>query len=154
VEIKEVCPLGIEIIGSIANRICRDGGAALIIDYGSIKSGHGDTLQALSEHRYADILETLGEADLTAHVDFESLGNAAQQAGAKVHGPIFQGAFLQRLGVEIRAAQLLDSANEKQAFSIRSGIKRLIDPQEMGTLFKVMVITAPGGALPPGFEGD
>ena len=146
--------MGEGIIAVIAKRLVENGGAALIIDYGYAQSDEGETLQALLRHAYADPLSTLGESDLTAHVDFAALSTAARRAGAAVFGPIPQGIFLQRLGVEIRGAQLLDTANKKMAFLIQSGIKRLIDPQEMGTLFKAMAMTAPGGAHPPVFEGE
>src|SRR5262249_34999260 len=64
------------------------GGAALIIDYGHVKSATGDTFQAVRSHRYASPLTSPGWADITAHVDFETLGKAAQEAGARSRGPV------------------------------------------------------------------
>jgi SAM-dependent MidA family methyltransferase len=132
--------------------VARDGGAALAIDYGHAPSGVGDTLQAVKGHRPVGILDTLGEADLTAHVDFAALGRVVVQAGALQHGPVTQGDLLRSLGIDARADALCRNATEDQRASIRSGCARLIDPDEMGTLFKAVAWTAAEAAPPPGFE--
>ncbi len=80
----------------LARRVRGEGGAALIIDYGRKPSGAGDSLQALRDGRPADALGDPGTADLTAHVDFAALAEAARAAGADTHGPVSQGAFLTR----------------------------------------------------------
>ena len=85
-------------ISLLARRIAQHGGAALIIDYGHAESGFGDTLQAVRAHKFADPLETPGEADLTAQVDFTALATTATREGAATQGPISQGEFLRRLG--------------------------------------------------------
>ena len=71
-------------------------GAALIIDYGHLRSDAGDTFQAIARHSFADPLKSPGQADVTAHVDFEALARAAEDVGARVHGPVTQGDFLKR----------------------------------------------------------
>src|SRR5579884_1177693 len=87
-------------------RRVRNGGAALIVDYGHAKCGMGDTLQAVAGHAFVDPLRTPGEADLTAHVDFEALAQSAESIGGRIHGPISQRDLLLRLGIEQRAAVL------------------------------------------------
>jgi NADH dehydrogenase [ubiquinone] 1 alpha subcomplex assembly factor 7 len=134
----------------IAGRIAAEGGAALIADYGYVE-GTGETLQAMRRHRPHDVLSDPGASDLTAHVDFGALAAAVLRGGAKLWGPIPQGAFLTRLGIEQRAAKLMESATPDQAVLIRSGCRRLIDPREMGTLFKVIAITRNTEPTPPGF---
>ncbi len=151
-EIAEVCPAGLSIAHAIARRIARHGGAALIVDYGHAASGAGDTLQALSGHKYSNPLQDPGAADLTAHVDFAALGIAVREAGAAAHGPITQSEFLTRLGIETRAAQLLAKATPDQAADIEAALARLIGEEGMGYLFKAMALTAPGEAVPPAFE--
>ncbi len=99
----EVSPAGLTLAGGIGRRLKQDRGAALIIDYGTSRSLPGESLQALRRHQPVDPLAEPGEADLSAHVDFAALGQAASQAGARVHGPLSQGAFLQRLGIAARA---------------------------------------------------
>ena len=83
----------------IARRLRDDGGAALIIDYGHVRSDAGDTFQAISRHSFTDPLRNPGQADLTAHVDFQALALGAEDAGARLHGPVEQGEFLKRLGI-------------------------------------------------------
>ncbi len=82
--------------------------AALIIDYGYSRPSLGDTLQAVRKHRFAGLFDAPGESDLTAHVDFAGLGQAAAEAGLKAFGPMPMGEWLLRLGLEARAGQLLD----------------------------------------------
>ena len=134
----------------IGERIALDGGAALLIDYGRASPGFGDTLQALSHHRKVDPLESPGGADLTVHADFPSVRAAAERAGAKT-GPILtQAEFLARLGIVSRA-ETLAAARPEAAELMARQFKRLTDADQMGELFKVLCIHAPG-LVPPAFE--
>jgi len=151
--VAEVSPASLSVTAEIARRL-QSGVAALIIDYGHRDSAAGDTLQAVKRHDYAPVLEDVGEADLTAHVDFAAIGRAAEEAGAAVHGPITQRDFMIDLGALHRRDALLARATPEQAKAIKSGVERLIDPREMGTLFKVLALTAGGVTAtspPPGF---
>lgn len=150
-DIAEICPAAIAIARAIGERVASHGGAALIVDYGHAQSAPGDTLQALAGHRYRDVFEAPGQADLTAHVDFEVLAQSARHAGAAVHGPVDQGDFLSRLGIGRRAQALLLRATDAQAEQIKSGVRRLAAPDQMGRLFKAMAITDPGLPVPEGF---
>ena len=149
--IVERSPERVDLANQIARRIVTHGGAALIVDYGYV-GGSGDTLQAVHAHRPRDVFADPGGIDLTAHVDFGALADSARGGGARPWGPLPQGAFLSRLGIEARAARLIETATPDQAMLIRSGCRRLIDPREMGTLFKVLAITRSGDPAPPGFE--
>ncbi len=150
--VKEVCPAARDIARTLAGHCVRAPGAVLIIDYGPEESATGETLQAVRGHRYADPLAAPGSADLTAHVDFAALARAAREAGAQVFGPVTQRAFLLSLGIATRAERLARGAAPARAAEIGSALRRLVDPAEMGTLFKVMAFTSPGAAAPPGFE--
>ena len=150
-EAVERSPERAALAAEIAHRIVDHGGAALIVDYGYAQ-GAGDTLQAMRAHRRCDVLDDLGSADLTAHVDFTALAEAVRAAGACAWGPISQREFLTRLGIETRAAKLIEGATPDQTMLIRSGCRRLIDPREMGTLFQVLSITRNQDPAPPGFE--
>jgi NADH dehydrogenase [ubiquinone] 1 alpha subcomplex assembly factor 7 len=127
-------------------------GAALVIDYGHIKAGLGETLQAVGQHAYADPLTSPGSLDLTAHVDFQSLSRAVEAAGAQGFGPLDQSVFLRRLGIERRAATL--RANARRAADIDQALARLIGNSRdaMGELFKVAAFVHPSIGVPPGFE--
>src|SRR5258706_12931677 len=87
-------------IMKITTRVREQDGAALIVDYGHLRSDAGDTFQAIARHSFADPLKNPGQADVTAHVDFQALVRAAEDVGARVHGPATQGEFLKRLGFE------------------------------------------------------
>ncbi len=138
----------------IGRRLVRDGGAALVIDYGHAKSAAGDTLQAVGQHAYADPLTAPGNLDLTAHVDFEALAKAVEAMGASGFGPQPQSHFLRRLGIEMRAAALKAKASEAAATDIDAALSRLIgeDRVSMGALFKAAAFAHPSLGAPPGFE--
>jgi SAM-dependent MidA family methyltransferase len=141
-----------EPIASLARRLVRDGGAALIIDYGHATLGFGDTLQAVRRHAYADPLADPGEADLTTQVNFAELAAWARRNGAEVHGPATQGVFLRRLGIEARAARLRQSGSPKQAADIDAALVRLTASEQMGDLFKVLAFAHPALGPLPGFD--
>lgn len=147
-EIRETCPEGEAIMASLAQHIHAHGGAMLVIDYGYVE-GAGDTLQALRKHQYHPVLEDPGEADLTAHVNFAALAQAASRS-AQTYGPVTQAAFLSRLGIELRTEALLKQANDAQKQAIVSSTRRLVAADAMGTLFKVLAVTS-SGLTPAGF---
>ena len=126
------------------------GGIALIIDYGHARSAPGDTLQAVRNHGFADPLADTGEQDLTAHVDFAALARAAAASGAIVSGPVTQGEWLNRLGIEARAQSLIAS-NPDRRHDVEQALGRLCGNEAMGELFKVMAIRHPGWPEPAGF---
>ncbi|HEY1750597.1 MAG TPA: SAM-dependent methyltransferase [Caulobacteraceae bacterium] len=133
----------------LAARIVRQGGAALLIDYGRAEPGCGDTLQALQRHRKVDPLASAGEADLTVHVDFPAVLAAAREAGASA-ALLTQAELLRRLGIEARAAAL-KTARPDRADAIDRQLQRLTAADQMGELFKAAAIwTEP--APPPAFE--
>jgi len=98
-------------------------------------------------HRAASILDVPGETDLSAHVDFAAFAEAAAASGAASHGPVTQRDFLLALGAEARLAALSRRATPAQREALEGGLARLIDPAQMGNLFKVLALTSPG--LPP-----
>ena len=150
--VVEARPAAAGIAHDLGRRVSRFGGAALIVDYGHAESAVGDTLQAVRRHRYHDPLDAPGTADLTAHVDFQALARAAADGGARTWGPVPQGRFLEGLGIGARAGALSGDATPGQAADIRAARRRLVDPAEMGTLFKVLAVAHPELPPPPGFE--
>lgn len=149
-EIVEDSPAREQAMAAIAQRLVANGGTALIIDYGHEKSAPGDTLQAVRGHRYVPVLVDAGEQDLTAHVDFEALGRAASDAGAVVTPVVTQGDWLQRLGIEARAAALA-KAHPERADQLEVALDRLCHEEQMGQLFKVMAVHSPDWPRPAGF---
>jgi NADH dehydrogenase [ubiquinone] 1 alpha subcomplex assembly factor 7 len=143
-------------IMKIARRVRDQGGAALIIDYGHLRSDAGDTFQAIARHSFTDPLKTPGQADVTAHVDFQALAHAAEDVGARVHGPVTQGEFLKRIGIETRAVTLMAKASPEVSEDISSALKRLIGGGRsgMGTMFKVLGVSAPDIPTLPGLSDE
>ena len=134
----------------IGARLARDGGAALLIDYGRDRFEAGDTLQALKAHQKVDPLASAGEADLTVHADFPSVIAAAQAQGA-AGALLTQGEFLRRLGIEARAAAL-GRRSPDQAPRLARQLARLVAEDQMGTLFKALCLFPAGQPAPPAFE--
>ncbi len=149
--LAEVSPAIRAVCRQIARHLTRHGGVALLIDYGYAQAAPGDTLQAIRAHRFHPVLADPGEADITAHVDFGAVAAAGQEAGLGVHGPVSQGNFLVRLGILQRAERLLADAREEEARSLTDGLDRLISPERMGSLFKVIAYGPSGLPALPGF---
>ncbi len=148
--VVEIGEAGLAWTADLAARLVQDGGAALILDYGTAHTLPGDSLQALRDGRPADPLSDPGSADLTAHVDFAALARAAEEAGAAAYGPVPQGAFLNRLGLAQRTERLA-AARPDRAAALREAAARLAAPARMGTLFKALCLTHPDAPDPPGF---
>lgn len=136
---------------ALGERLARDGGAALLIDYGRDQPGFGDTLQALVRHEKVDPLAHPGEADLTVHADFPAVMAAARKAGAEA-AILTQAAFLARVGIGERAEALVRARPDKAA-EIGRQLHRLVGGDQMGELFKACCIHSPGWT-PPAFEED
>jgi SAM-dependent MidA family methyltransferase len=96
------------------------------------------------------VLVDPGEQDLTSHVDFEALGAAAKNAGAKVTPLVSQGEWLIRLGIEARSHSLA-RANPSRVEELDAALQRLISPSALGELFKVMGVYSPQWPAPAGF---
>jgi SAM-dependent MidA family methyltransferase len=142
----EDCPAARLAVAEVSTRIARHGGVAYWIDYGGWRS-QGDTLQALRNHASDDPLAHPGQADLTAHVDFEPL---AAMAPAFAYDT--QGAVLARLGIDARAERLARNLTGAALENHWAAHRRLTHPEEMGSLFKVLAITSAGAPQPPGFS--
>ena len=150
--ILETRPSAEPVLAEMGRRARAASLAALVIDYGYENDAYGDTLQAVRGHRYEDPLAHPGEADLSAHVNFAELARMAAASGLAAWGPLPQSAFLLMLGLEARLQRLMASAGEPQRASLLLGARRLIDPFQMGSLFKVMALTSAGLPAPPAFE--
>jgi NADH dehydrogenase [ubiquinone] 1 alpha subcomplex assembly factor 7 len=150
--VVEVCPAAAALAAALGERLARRPGMALFVDFGPYPSRPGATLAAVRGHAAAAILDSPGDADLSSHVDFAAFAEAAAAAGAAVHGPVPQGAFLLALGAEARLAALSERATAAQRARLLDGAARLLDPAQMGSLFKVLALTSPGLPVPAGFE--
>jgi NADH dehydrogenase [ubiquinone] 1 alpha subcomplex assembly factor 7 len=146
----ETSPASVAIARALAERLARQGGVALIVDYGYDGPALGDTLQAVKRHGHANPFEAPGDHDLTAHVDFATLASIAHLSGSRIHGPVSQGVFLGRLGIVERAARLAQ-VNPEQSEVVAAALHRLTSHTEMGELFRTMALVAPDWPDPVGF---
>ncbi|MCB1447920.1 MAG: class I SAM-dependent methyltransferase [Rhizobiaceae bacterium] len=149
--IVEVAPARAAIMQMICDRLFQGGGTAVVIDYGHLEAGFGDTLQAVLKHRFDPPLAHPGEADLTSHVDFETLADVARARSVSVSGMGTQGEFLLGLGLLERAGALGRGRSEREQADIRAAVERLAGdgPGRMGELFKVLAVSSPAVALAP-----
>lgn len=130
-------------IKNISHLLQASKGAALIIDYGYIyepltrRSFHS-TIQSIRNHKYNPIFKNIGYADITAHVNFYDLMQAVIVAGCQCDQVVTQREFLQNMGIMIRAELLLKNIPNQDKENFISRLHRLIDPKQMGHLFKVL----------------
>jgi NADH dehydrogenase [ubiquinone] 1 alpha subcomplex assembly factor 7 len=146
-DIIEICPAAEPVMREIDVRIANCGGLALIFDYGGWRS-HGDTFQAMYKHSFVSPVDQPGQVDLTAHVDFEALTNAARQSVSK-YAPM--GKVLTDLGIHIRAQHLRAGLQDDARAAHDAATERLTSPTAMGELFKALAIFRAGGPTPSGF---
>lgn len=147
--VVETCPALPAIMSEVGRRVAAHGGAALVVDYGGWRLA-GDTFQAVRRHAFADPLEEPGQADLTAHVDFEAVALAA--APARATSMMTQGALLERLGIGQRAEALARGLEGERLAAHLAAHHRLTHPDEMGSLFKAMALHPLSAPPPPGFS--
>lgn len=155
--ICEVCPQGILLAQDIAQVLSKNGGSALIVDYG--QEGSTDSIRAFSRHKQVDVLRRPGEVDVTADVDFSSIRHAvnalAESDGYHAFGPVTQGKFLISMGAAERVSDLIenDETTDEQAEDLYNALERLVLPEQMGERYKVMAIAKKKDGIfsPPGF---
>ena len=151
-EIIEISPARDAVAREIGRRITEDKGAALIVDYGHVRSAVGDTMQAVRKHQFAPVLAQPGDADITSHVDFEALTNAVTANGAKAYGPVTQGDFLIKMGLKEREEMLRARADARQRIRLSKAAQRLVSGNQMGQLFKVLAVIHPDMPKPAPFN--
>ena len=130
----------ISIFSNICNHLIQCDGVLLVIDYGNT-SGIGDTLQAVNKHKFKSVLEKPGQSDLSSHVNFKLLKEIASKKKLYVSPVREQQNFLLELGIIERLKSLTKNVSSDTAELVKSEINRLIDPNKMGSLFKVIAIT-------------
>nr|WP_283938305.1 SAM-dependent methyltransferase [Sphingomonas brevis] len=141
--IEEISPARDAVTTQLAQHLAAHGGAAIIIDYGYCRGEQGDTLQAVRSHAFSYALDHSGEQDLTAHVDFAALAQAAKIGDVQASRAVSQGTWLETLGIGARAMALA-AKNPQDTDRIAAARRRLCDEGEMGQLFKVIGLTGKG----------
>lgn len=150
--IVETCPAASGMAFEIAARLKAQGGTALFIDYGYGAPQTGSTLQAVRAHQKVDPFTDPGLADLTALVDFAQLRQIALAGDVDCLGPVGQGDWLMALGIGQRA-EALARTQPSAAQTVMAALDRLVSPDQMGALFKVIAYRGPGWPQGAGFDG-
>ncbi|KAJ0402069.1 hypothetical protein P43SY_009274 [Pythium insidiosum] len=149
----EVSPVGIALVQDIAKRVAEHGGGALVVDYGHDHPSEL-SLRGIKNHEFVSVLREPGDVDLSIDVDFYTLRRfATLEKGVNAYGPVGQGEFLKAMGIEHRLAMLLQNCeSEAQQEELFSAYERLVNADQMGTIFKAMALTHTDIGRPVGFE--
>jgi len=140
-KVIEFSPLMFKILHIISKKINTLNGGLLIIDYGYLEKKMKDSLQSIYKHKYNDILNNIGKSDITYNLNFLLIKKFVKKFNLKVEGLTTQRNFLTKLGIINRAEILTANLNFLKKANIYHRLKRLIDKNSMGELFKVMFIT-------------
>ena len=136
----EYSEAGFNYLKNISNIIKKNTGGLLIIDYGYLEKKMKNTLQAVSNHKFANILDDIGGVDITHNINFELFKKFTQKLGGLDNNLNTQKNFLIKMGIRERAEILSRNKNFSKKADIFYRLNRLIDEKQMGTLFKVMFI--------------
>ncbi len=131
--------LGFEELKKISKKIIKLQGCILMIDYGYLKANNQDTLQSVMKHKKNKLFENLGNADITAHVNFTLLNEFFSKNGLKIKNIISQKDFLKSMGILERAKILAKNMKFTEQTDLYLRIQRLLSPRYMGDLFKVVL---------------
>ncbi|RHY42733.1 hypothetical protein DYB34_012084 [Aphanomyces astaci] len=138
----EISPLGIALVQDMASRIAKHGGAALVVDYGRDHASEV-SLRGIQHHQFVSVLREPGDVDLSIDVDFNTLKRyATAEPNVRAYGPIGQGLFLKEMGIEHRMAALFQHASEETQENIYDAYERLVNPDQMGSIFKAMALVS------------
>jgi NADH dehydrogenase [ubiquinone] 1 alpha subcomplex assembly factor 7 len=151
-ERREVSPDADVVTRLLSKCIASKGGCALIVDYG--KDEHpSSSLRGIRQHAWVDPLSNPGTVDLSVDVDFANMKQVAEKCNVRAYGPVTQGHFLLSLGIQTRVQKLLESARGDKEMQERliSEYQRLVSPEEMGSIYKMLCIVPADSAQPIGF---
>ncbi|KAF9314797.1 NADH dehydrogenase [ubiquinone] complex I, assembly factor 7 [Podila horticola] len=146
----EISPDSFRVAHDMAKHMNMHGGSALIVDYGKDHI-QGDTLRGIHKHKFTHVLTQPGNVDLSADVDFEYLKQATEEL-VDCHGSVTQAHLLHSLGIGARLDMLLAKASAARREGLISSYHRLVDPKEMGNVYRVMAMTPLGSPTPVAFE--
>jgi len=122
----------------ISNTINKLSGGLLLIDYGFLKQQSKNTLQSVKNHKPNMLYDNVGKADITSLVNFSLLENYLKKKKLRVGNIVTQEFFLKRLGIIKRAEILSNRMNFKEKSDLYLRLQRLLNPKQMGRLFKVI----------------
>jgi NADH dehydrogenase [ubiquinone] 1 alpha subcomplex assembly factor 7 len=131
--------LGLKELDKIIKKIKKYNGCLLIIDYGYLKPNNENTLQSVMKHKKNNLLNNLGKADITAHVNFKLLREFFLKSNLKIKNTVSQKEFLKNMGIIERADIIGKKMKFKDQSNLYLRLKRLLSSNLMGDLFKVIL---------------
>jgi len=129
---------GLAELNLITNTIKKLNGGLLLVDYGFLKQKSKNTLQSVKNHKYNMIFNNLGNADITSLVNFNLLESYLKKKKLNVNNVVTQDFFLKKMGILNRAERLSKKMNFKEKSDLYLRLQRLLSPEQMGKLFKVI----------------
>ena len=136
----EYSELGLNYLKEISKIIKKNTGGLLVIDYGYTDKKMKNTLQAVSNHKFANILSKVGKVDITHNISFELFKKFTNQMGSLENNLTTQKEFLTKMGIKQRAEIISKNQSFLKKADIYSRLNRLLDEKQMGYLFKVMLL--------------
>ena len=153
-DIIEYSPSSFEYLKDISNLIKKNDGGILIIDYGYLNLKMEETLQAIKNHKHSNILEDIGDSDITYNINFNLFKRFIDQFDDLNFIITNQKKFLTSMGIIQRAEIISENIPFSKKSDLFYRIRRLIDEKQMGELFKVMLIKKHKNNFKTGFEID
>ena len=153
-EIIEYSPSSFEYLKDISNLIKNNDGGLLIIDYGYLNLKMKETLLAIKNHKHSNILEDIGDSDITYNINFNLFKKFIGQFDDLNFIITNQKKFLTSMGIIQRAEIISENIPFSKKSDLFYRIRRLIDEKQMGELFKVMLIKKHKNNFKTGFEID
>ena len=129
---------GLAELDQIVDKIKKQNGGLLLIDYGFLKQKNKNTLQSVKNHKSNMIFDNVGDADITSLVNFGLIKNYLKKGGLKVNNIVTQEFFLKKMGIMNRAETVAKRMNFKEKSDLYFRIQRLVGPKQMGELFKFL----------------
>ncbi|MDB4811778.1 SAM-dependent methyltransferase [Candidatus Pelagibacter sp.] len=153
-EIIEYSPGSFKYLEDICSLLKKNDGGILIIDYGYLDLKMHETLQAIKDHKYSNILENIGDSDITYNINFTIFKKFVAQFDQLNSLISNQKKFLTSMGIVQRAEIIGENIPFSEKSDLFYRIRRLIDEKQMGELFKVMLIKKKRNKFKTGFEID
>ena len=135
----------------ISKKINKFNGGLLAFDYGYRGKINKDTLQSVQKHKYTNLFFSPGHSDITSHINFKLFNEFLKKKNLNTKKIINQSEFLKRIGILERANILSKKMTFKQKANLFYRMKKLLDYNEMGDLFKVIFAQKKEGKFSLGF---
>ena len=142
----------IKYLKSVSEIIKKYDGGMICFDYGYKKVKMSNSLQSVKKHNYSNLLSNVGDTDITHHINFNLFSKIIKNLGLHLEGITEQRIFLQKMGIIHRANILTKNVNFYVKADIYHRLKRLLDRNKMGQLFKVMFFKKKGLKFNLGFK--